>query len=338
VRGDKDIIELSKEFVLLRFTMMRDVNIGLFAYDFDMTWMSFFLDADGHIYTRYGSRDSASSDGRITAAGLLHTMREVLALHRLELAQPRPPAELPRAMKPRDIPAFNRLYGGSCGRCHMLNEAKWEQQRADSTMKPGPFFLYPLPDNVGIKLDLTECNRIKEIVKDSFAAKAGLQPNDKVLFANGTRVLTTADLQFVLNGLEPESQLTLEVERAGKPTTAVLQLEGSWRASDVSWRKSIKVRAFRNDFIRFLTPLQPAEKTRLGIDKDHLAFRLQDSKAEAQEAGLRKDDIVVAFDGKRSIPYRNPQYYPMIDHKAGDKMEVTVLRDGKEQAFTLRVP
>src|SRR5436190_12324443 len=131
-------------------TYMRDVNIALFEYDYDMTWMSFFLDADARIYTRYGSRDHSASDSHNTSAGLRHTMKEVLALHEEESVLPREPYTPPK-LKPADIPAYKKMYAGSCGRCHMLNEAKWEQQRQDGTMKAGAFFFYPLPENIGIK-------------------------------------------------------------------------------------------------------------------------------------------------------------------------------------------
>ena len=223
MRGDKDIIELCKQFVLLRMTYMRGVNIALFEYDYDMTWMSFFLDADGRVYSRYGSRGSVSADSHNTPAGLLNTMRAVLAVHQEESAKTRPAYQPPR-QQPADIPAYTRLYGNSCGRCHMLNEAKWEQQRQDGTMKKGAFFLYPLPENVGIELDLTLGNRIKEVRENSFAENAGLRVNDTIRFANGVRVLTCADMQHVLNKLEPESTLTLEIERKGRPVQAVLEL------------------------------------------------------------------------------------------------------------------
>jgi hypothetical protein len=337
VRSDKDIIELSKEFVLLRMTYMRGVNIGLFEYDYDMTWMSFFLDADGRIYTRYGSRDSSSADSHNTKAGLINTMHEVLALHKEESAKSKPAYQMPQKT-PADIPAFNKLYGGTCGRCHMLNEAKWEQQRTDGTQKKGAFFLYPLPENVGIKLDLAKCNQVKAIVKGSAAEKSGLKANDVIRFANGTRILTTADLQYVLDKLEPESKLIIDAERDGQPVKATLELSGDWRASDVSWRKSIRVRAVFNNLTRNVVPLSKEEKARLGVAAEQIAYRLNDSKGEVQEAGLQKNDVIVAFDGKRQLPYRNASYYPLIDHIRGDTMEVTVLRDGKEQTLSLKIP
>jgi serine protease Do len=288
VRGDNAILELCKEFVLLRMTQMRGVNIALFEYDYDMTWMSFFLDADSRIYSRYGSRDSTASDSHNTPGGLLNTMREVLALHKEASAKPKPAHVPPKAMRPSDIPAYQKMYANACGRCHMLNEAKWEQLRMDGTMKQGAFFLYPLPENVGIKLDLTKGNRIKEIVKGSFADNSGLKPHDTIRFANDIRVLTTADMQYVLDKLEPDSKLTLAVERDGKAFKAVLELSGNWRASDVSWRKSVRIRSFHNNFIRNLASLTADEKDRLGINRANIAYRLTDSKAEVQEAGLLK--------------------------------------------------
>ena len=337
MRSDKQIVELCSDFVLLRLTYLRGANIAIFDYDYDLTWMSFFLDADGRVISRYGSRSSASADSHNTSAGLLNTMREVLAVHKEESAKPKTTYVMPK-QQPSDIPAYNRMYGNSCGRCHMLNEAKWEQQRADGTMKPGAFFLFPLPENIGITLDLTRGNQIKAIKPDSFAQKANLKVNDTIRFANGVRILTCADMQHVLNKLEPESTLTLEIERKGRPLKALVELSGDWRASDVSWRKSIRMRAFNNNFTRHLVALPATEKDRLGIDREQIAYRLTDSKGEVQEAGLMKNDVIVAMDGKRLIPYRVPHYYPFIDHKSGDMMEVTVLRDGKERTLSLRVP
>src|SRR5262249_7069961 len=154
----------------------------------------------------------------------------------------------------------------------------------------GAFYLYPLPENIGITLDLTKGNRIKEVARDSFADKAGLKRDDIIRFANGTRILTTADMQYVLNPLlEPESKVTLEAERDGQPIKAVLELSGDWRASDVSWRKSIRIRSFHNNFTRHLVALKPEEKDKLGIDRARFAYRLTDSKGEVQEAGFLKD-------------------------------------------------
>src|SRR5262249_37932907 len=129
-----------------------------------------------------------------------------------------------------------------------------------------------------------------------------------------------------------------EAERDGKPLTAVLELEGDWRRTDSSWRMSARRGGFRSNFIRSLRALTADEKTKLAIPLDQIAFRLMESKAEVQGAGLRKDDIIIAFDGKRKIPLRNPQLYILLEHVSGDKVEITFIRDGKEQMATIVMP
>ena len=73
---------------------------------------------------------------------------------------------------------------------------------------------------------------------------------------------------------------------------------GDWRAADVSWRKSIRLRSNQNQFTRYLDVLSVDAKEKLNIPRDRLALRLFDSKGEAQAAGFLKGDIIVAFDGK----------------------------------------
>lgn len=43
-----------EEFVKVRVVKMNGVDIGLFQFDFDLTWMCFFMNANGFIYGRYG--------------------------------------------------------------------------------------------------------------------------------------------------------------------------------------------------------------------------------------------------------------------------------------------
>src|SRR5206468_3529977 len=153
---------------------------------------------------------------------------EVLDVHKEESNKPKTPYTMPK-QTPNDIPTYNRMYGNSCGRCHMINEAKWEQQRADHTMKPGAFFLYPLPETIGIKLDTTKGNKVKEVRANTLAEKAGVRAGDIIRSANGSRILTCADVQYVLNKLEPGSKLTLLVERKGRTFDIDIELTGNWR-------------------------------------------------------------------------------------------------------------
>jgi hypothetical protein len=339
VRSDENIVKLSEEFVRLRLTYLRGVNIGLFAYDYDQTWMGFFLDADCRIYSRYGSRSAAASDSHNSAEGLLHTIRQVLAVHKEEITRDLPPVKLPKTV-PADLPGLHALgHGGSCVRCHMVHEALYNQKQKDGTFGPSALWLYPLPDNVGLKLDPKLGNVVREVVADSFADTAGMKPGDRLRSANGTRVITIADLQFVLNGLDATSKLTLDLERDGRLATATLELEGDWKRWDVTWRKSVRLTTWRAaPLTRQWIGLHPKDRADLGVAEGNLALRVLGDTPDGQKLGLRKEDVIVAFDGKRKVSLVNPALYMYLEHKSGDKMEITFLRDRKEQTVTLVVP
>jgi serine protease Do len=285
-----------------------------------------------------------------TLEGLRYTMEAALALHNEAATQAKPPFTMPAPYRPEDIPAMNPVVKQySCIECHQVRTAQVAQLHKDKKFARGSLWVYPPPDNVGLKMDLKQGNRIREVVAESFAAKAGLKAGDKVLTVNGARILSVADFRCVLESLEPKSQLVIEAEREGKAVKAELGLEGDWRRTSPTRRRSFH--NYMREKTKFPTgvfrALQPADKEKLGIAKENLAIRLKSNpnprfgslKGALEDAGFRDDDIIVAFDGIRKDYYpRGPQYYLYIEHDTGDKVEVTFLRDGKEQTVTLVVP
>src|SRR5207247_8140506 len=114
---------MAKKFVFLRITRMNGVNLNLFDFDYDLTWMSFFMDAEGRIYSRYGGRDNQSADGRLSAAGLLRTMNEVLRVHATETSKKLPMPKPLAIRKPEDIPTMAKYLpyrGSDCIHCHLI--------------------------------------------------------------------------------------------------------------------------------------------------------------------------------------------------------------------------
>ena len=307
-----------------------------------------FLDADGRIYARYGSVDPDTRESHNTVEGLLHTMQAVLALHEKE---PKPAHTPPRPYRPEEIPAMPAYARNSCIECHMVQTGLNAQVQKDNRFRRDSFWVYPPPDNLGIKLDHKRGNVLREVVADSFAAQAGLKPGDVVVKANGGLVFSAADFRFILNKVEAKSKLPVEVEREGKPLAVVLDLEGDWRRIS-----PVRQRAFQNyirtrtDFPQWIFhPLKPAEKEALGVATENLAIKLLSYKdpnvkggslkGAFENAGFRDNDILIAFDGDRKDHYpRMPQYYLYIEHRSGDKVEVLYLRDGKELKTTLIVP
>jgi hypothetical protein len=348
---DPKFAKLSEDFVLIRMSHMRGVDIALFDFDYNENWMGMFLDADGRVYARYGSVDPDTRVSHNNADGLTHTMEAVLEIHKKEMAKERPAYKPPAAFRPEDIPAMPVYAKNSCIECHMVQTARNAQVQKDNKFARDSFWMYPPPANVGIKLDHKQGNVIDEITADSFAAAAGLKAGDVVLQANDQRVLSDADFRYVLNKLEAKSVLSIEAERDGKAMKFELKLDGDWRrVSPVRQRAFQNYIRTKNDFPQWIFhPLKTDEKKKLEITEDGLAIRLAASKnpnlkggtlkGAFEDAGFKDEDVIIAFDGDRKDHYpRMPQYYLYIEHKSGDKVEVLFLRDGKEQKTTLVVP
>lgn len=345
---DQNFAKLSEKFVLLRMSHMRGVNIGLFSFDYNENWMGMFLDAEGRIYARYGSVDPETRESHNTVEGLLHTMESVLVLHE---KRPQTPFTPPRVFRPEEIPAMPAHAKNSCIECHMVQTGFNAQIHKDNKFGRDWLWVYPPPDNIGIKLDHKQGNVVREVVADSFAAKAGLNSGDVIVKVNEGLVFSAADFRFILDKVEAQSALKVEVERNGKPHELVLELEGDWRRIS-----PIRQRAFQNfmrtrtDFPQWIFhPLKPADKEALGIAKDGLAIKLLahkntnikggSFKGAFENAGFRDNDIIIAFDGDRKDHYpRMPQYYLYIEHKSGDSVDVLFLRDGNELRTKLIVP
>ncbi|MBY0528489.1 MAG: PDZ domain-containing protein [Gemmataceae bacterium] len=335
VRQDKQILDMANQFVFLRIVKLNGANLNLFRFDYDLTWMSFFLDADGRVYSRYGGRDATSAESRLSAAGLLFTMKEVLRAHKDAQTKKLPPVKVPPPSTPDELPmiaARLKQNAGQCIHCHQVNEANNALAKQKGSFKKEGLYLYPLPETAGLTLDRVEGNRIKAIETSSAAAKAGLKAGDVLRSANGVAVLAAFDLQAALHDVGADGKLSIEAERDGKPMTFAVQLSGDWRRGDISWRKSIHHMQPRIPGL-FGRQMNADEKAKIKVPEDGLAWQITNAAG-----GLQKGDVVVAVDGKRKVPYLDLRGYFPLECKSGDKVELVVLRDGKETPATLKLP
>ena len=94
-RLDSRIAGAARQFVLLRLTNMRGVDLDLFEFDYDLTWMAFFLNAEGKVYGRFGGRDPDSATKYLRLPALRHALEKALAAHRQGPPDARPDADRP---------------------------------------------------------------------------------------------------------------------------------------------------------------------------------------------------------------------------------------------------
>ncbi len=306
---------------------MRGVDLDRFDFDYDLTWMGFFLDPQLRELGRYGGRDASSAESRVSLAGLRHAMQKALDRHRagrpLAAAGKTPPRTVD------DYPPARRLPERACVHCHQVYDLRRAALQEARRWRLDEVWVYPLPENVGLTLAVDEGDRVTEVLRGSPAERAGLRKGDRLTAVGGREVASFAEVQYALHRAAASGPLEVAWKRDGKENKARLMLAEGWRKTDVSWRWSL----------RGLDPppwvqgddLAAAEKKVLRLEPGRLAFR-QGSfvSAVARQAGIRPGDILVGVDGKElRMTAQQFAAYIRLNYKVGDRVTYNLLRDGK---------
>jgi hypothetical protein len=339
VRQDKDLEKLEQQFVCVRLVQMKAVDLRLFQFDYDQTWAVFFLNADGTIYGRYGTRagNQNHSTTHISVASFKKAMERALELHKGypankdQLAGKRGPE--PEYAVADKIPGLDK---GHCIHCHQVREnvlrLKWQQKK----LTAADIWPYPLPENVGLRLDVDDGLKVKAVTKDSPAAKAGIEPGDELVKLNRQSLLSPADIQWVLHQAPAQTKLTATVQRGKEMLEKMLVLSGNWKETDLGWRASSWF-GLRHGLQT--APLSNDEKRKRDIPADGLALVVKNLHANAKplsHAGLRPGDVIVGVDGKvEAMGEMQFVVYLRLNHPPGDKVKLTVLRGKERQELTV---
>ena len=288
--------------------------------------MVFFLNADEKVYGRYGGRDAKSPDRRQSLEGLRYTMQSVLAMH----------ASAAKAFAPKlgDSPVFIRdlafsRRGGRCLHCHQVKEALNADLQKKGEWSRDLVWRYPLPENLGLTLEVDRGNVVKEVAGKSPAAAVGLQAGDVLQRLGGVPIHSFGDAQFALDKAPRAGSIPIIWRRGDQVQEDKLALAEGWRKTDLSWRPSMQrlipsARLFGDD-------LTPEEKKALGLSAQQLAFRQKDPvSSQGEAAGVRPGDVILGIDGQ-------PMEMDLLDflrhvrhnYLVGDQVTVSLLRDGK---------
>jgi hypothetical protein len=361
-RLQSPIGELAGEFVLVRLTNMRGVNLDVFDFDYDLTWAGFFLSPDQEIYGRYGGRDASSPQSRLSLGGLRYAMTQALKAHRE--ASPignsksetrNPKTEVSRAAsgvelghsisetetatsRPRTVdqyPGAERRPAASCIHCHQVYDFRREMLQKQGKWRLDELWVYPLPDNVGIRLDVDEGDRVRDVMEDSPASRAGLRRGDRLRSVNHVPIASLADVQYGLHRAGAEGEIPISWRHGDQPMSARLSVGKEWRKTDISWRWSL----------RGLEPtpwvqgedLTAEEKAKLGLPEHQLAFYLSAFLSPvARHAGLGANDIILGVDDKRlEMTAQQFQAYIRLNYKVGDRITYNILREGRRLPIPL---
>jgi serine protease Do len=347
-RPGPELERLEKQFVCVRVIQARGLDLRLFQFDYDQSWCAFFLNADGVIYGRYGTRTGSGpdSDTYLSVASFRKAADRALDLHRGYPAnKDRLAGKIgkgPENPVPEKIPGLERRAKGpttrqTCIHCHMIREytlrAKWERGR----LTPADLWAYPMPDNLGLTLDREDGLRVKAVAAGSPAAAAGLAAGDDLVALDGQPLVSLADVQWVLHTAPAEGRLAVTLRRGGRTLEKTVALGGRWKESDLAWRASAWY-GLRQGLQT--EPLSAAEKRRRGLAPEGLALAVKGlygrGKSELEKAGLRKGDVIVGVDG-RSEAMSESQFLAdlRLRHGPKDSVRFTVLRGGRREELTV---
>jgi hypothetical protein len=318
--------DLADRFVRVRLTRIDEVDLNLFDFDYDLTFMVFFLSPEGKVYARYGGRDGESPDRRQSLDGLRYTMQSVLRMHERQ-----EPAFAPQA---RQAPRFLREVSGArrpgqCLHCHQVKEVLDAAMQRAGQWSRDQVWRYPLPENLGLELEVDRGNVVKAVTGGSPAAAAGLRSGDVVHRLGGVPIHSFADAQFALDRAPKGGAIELAWQRGDRAMRDKLSLPEGWRKTDVSWRASVRrlVAAARLSG----KDLTPQEKQALGLSANQLAFRHWEVvHSQAKAAGVRGGDVILGVDDKQlDTDVSGFQRYIERNYLVGDQVTVNLLRDGK---------
>jgi hypothetical protein len=361
VRQESQIRDLTDQFVCLRIVQGNGLDLSQFQFDYDLTFAAFFMNADRTIYGRFGSRSTDKDAARdISVEGFRAALSAALELHK---NYPRNKSALAgkqglpvRFKVPEEFPSLKDRYTAtidysdkparSCIHCHMVRDADRrlirETQKfiADESLYP-----WPMPDEIGLSLDPKEKAKVKAVRPGSTAARDGFSSGDEILFLEGQPIVSIADVQWVLQNAAEPARLKASVRRRGKTLDLPLTLGKGWRKhTNVSWRPtSWDLRRMALGGM-FLEDLPEDERRAANLDSTQMALRAKHvgeygEHAVAKKAGLRKDDIVIGFDGTTNRMTESELFGYVLQNKVpGARLPVSILRGTEKLSIDLPVP
>ena len=216
-----------------------------------------------------------------------------------------------------------------CIHCHNVNEFRRADLKAEGKWDRASIWVYPLPENVGVTLDVNEGNRVNSVAAGSAADRVGVKPGDRITSLNGLSVASFADASFALHKAPARGTIEAQWRRGGNDHTGRLELADGWRKTNLTWRPSML------DLLPSMPlsgeDLTAAEKKGLGLSETRAAIRQDDDVHKVlRSAGIRGGDIVVGFDGRAvNGTMRDLLGFVRRNYLVGDEIAVNVIRGGK---------
>lgn len=334
---------------------MRDVDLELIEFDFDLTMAIVVMAADGTVYHRYGSRDPHDALSWMSIPSLVRLLHDTVEDHRAHEAAAEPAPREPAPRRVIDLPFLQRrLAAGQrldCVHCHTVHDALHAQAVAQGAWRDNDKWVYPDPRRIGLTLDAGDQARVVAVAAGSPSAAAGLRAGDRLLrLGQQPRVRTVADVSWALHQ-EPAGVAAVPVTfvRDGAEHAVTMDLADAWKVcppEEYAWRP---YKWNLSPAPGFGGPALDADaKRRLGLPAATFAFRVDylvdwgeraDRGRAAAKAGIRKGDVVLSFAGEDAFAsVEHFHAFVRLRCRVGQEVEVVLLRAGERHTLRYVLP
>lgn len=329
--------KLLEQYVCARIASMTGIDIGLFDYDRHNALYYFIMNADEHLYMRYGGRDARSADSYLDLDSLEIALKMGLERHELYKQGRIERQARPEPFFPRDIPQLKKeILPRRCTECHLIADYQaQEAERAGTLDKRREMYRSPDIRTIGIELDVPKGLVVKEAT--DAAKRAGMKPGDVIVGVNGTPTLTFGDLQYFYDQMSRDSeQARISVARNGATKELVIDLPQQWWWTDLDHRFwSVE------PIIGFSSrPLSAREKKKHGFDAAGFASEVTHVNRGAWMGrwnDLRVGDIVYSIDGVEvNAATQSCETHIRLAVTAGAPFAANVLRHGARMQVRIR--
>src|SRR5262249_20756226 len=150
-----------------------------------------------------------------------------------------PAGDTQTAQTAEQFSATKRMKPDACIHCHQIYNFRREDLKAAGKWTREKAWVYPLPDNLGVKVEPDQGNKVRSVASDSPAARMGLRAGDTLRQVDHQPVASFADVQYALHLAPAKGQITITWQRGERTTAGEVELPEGWRKTDISWRESM---------------------------------------------------------------------------------------------------
>ena len=189
--------------------------------------------------------------------------------------------------------------------------------------------------------------RIEEVTENSAAEKAGLKEGDIISKIDDAKIEKPDDLTKVIRKHKPEDKITVTYERDGKNNKTEVTL-GKRKGKTITYQSPHFEAMPDFNFDWKDGDMGPrvfayGGKPRIGIKAQDteegkgVKVLGVDDESAAEKAGIKKDDVITEFDGKK-VNSTDELASAARDAKDKSAFKITFNRDGKSQTVEVKTP